>query len=304
VTVTFAAPRVTFCTQLNPGTPGCAAASLTSVTGGVGSATISTTLTIANNRAVAIDLNANLGTAVTQNGQVVTGVDLTIANTFSVSTLPAASTDLASGHVAHLDDIMGLVTAATSSSITIQTATRGSITALTNSSTQYECAAQNSSCVQINQDAVMDALLNSDGTITSTFFEPIINTSDLIEGVVVSVPNSSTNQFTLVATDAAFAPSNSVLNGQLSAGDQIVVTFAGSVQPFAIVDKGMLQTLPVNSFNGSTSVSSLQPGMTVAFPVTAYTPQSGTTPGSTSTDSFALRLSCHGNHRRRHTSRL
>jgi len=137
----------------------------------------------------------------------------------------------------------------------------------------------------------MDALLNSDGAITATFFEPIINASDLIEGVVVSVPNSSTSQFTLVATDAAFAPSNSVLNGQLSAGDQIVVTLAGSVQPFAIVDKGMLQTLPVNSFNGSTSVSSLQPGMTVAFPVTAYTPQSGTTSGSTSTATFALRLS-------------
>src|ERR1043166_4331721 len=38
VTVTFAAPRVTFCTQPNPGTPGCAPASLATVTGGVGSA--------------------------------------------------------------------------------------------------------------------------------------------------------------------------------------------------------------------------------------------------------------------------
>ena len=291
VTVTFAAPRVTFCTQPNPGTPGCAAGSLTSVTGGVGSASISTTLNIASNQVVALDLNANLGTALTQTGQIVTGVDLTIANTFSVSTLPSASTDLVSGQVAHLDDIMGLVIAATSSSITIQTATRGNITALTSSATQFDCSAQNSSCVQVNQDAVMDAILNSDGTITATFFEPIIAASDLIEGVVVSVPNSSTNQFTLVATDAAFAPSNSVLNGQLSPGDQIVVTLAGSVQPFVIVDKGLIQTLPVNTFNGSTSVSSLQPGMTVAFPVTAYIPQSGITPGSTSTDTFALRFS-------------
>ena len=294
MSVTFAAPKVTFCTQANSGVPGCANGTLASVTGTPSSVSFSTNLTVADNALTGIALNVDIGTAVLQTGQTVTGVDLTIANTFSAATLPrpASATDLASTQLTHLDDIMGLVTGATSTSITIQTSTRGSVTANTNSSTVFDCTAQNSTCVQTNQVAVMDAILNSDGTITAKFFQPVFDPSDMIEGVVTSVPNTVSNTFTLVATDSAFAPSNSVLNGALNIGDQIVVTLAGSVQPFVIVDKGLANpTLPANSFDGSTSISSVQPGMTVLFPVNAYTPQSGTPPGAASTVSFAMRFS-------------
>jgi hypothetical protein len=294
MSVTFAAPRVTFCTQGNSGVPGCANGTLASVTGTPSSVSFSTNLTVTGNALTGIALNVNMGAAILQTGQTITGVDLTIANTFSAATLPrpSSATNLASTQLSHLDDIMGLVTGATSTSITIQTSTRGSVTASTNSSTVFDCTAQNSSCVQTNQVAVMDAVLDSDGTITATFFQPIIDPSDMIEGVVTSVPDTVSDTFTLVATDSAFAPSNSVLNGALNIGDQIVVTLAGSVQPFIIVDKGLANpTLPANSFDGSTSISSVQPGMTVLFPVNAYTAQSGTTPGAASTVSFALRFS-------------
>jgi len=293
LTITFSAPRVTFCTQANAGVPGCANATLASITGSPGNVTASTNLIVADNVPTGIALNVNLGNALTQTGQTVTGVDLTVANTFSASVLPraASATDLAATQLSHLDDIMGLVTGATSSSVTIQTSTRGSITANTNSSTAFACPAQNSTCVQTNQVAVMDAILNSDGTITARFFQPIVDSGDLIEGVVTSVPNTVNNTFALVATDRAFAPSNSVLNGALNIGDQVVVTLGGTVQPFVIVDKGLGPTLPANSFDGSNSVSSIHPGMTVLFPVTAYTAQSGTTPGATTTVSFALRFS-------------
>jgi hypothetical protein len=293
LTVTYSAPKVTSCTQANPGVPGCAAGTLGFIAGTPSNTTISTNLTVADNALTGIVLNVNLGNALTQTGQTVTGVDLTIANTFSASLLPpaASATDLASSQLSHLDDVLGLVTGATSTSVTIQTSTRGSVTATTNSSTVYHCAAQNSSCVQTNQVALMDAVLNSDGTITATFFQPIIDSGDLIEGVVTSVPSSVTNQFTLIATDSVFAPSNSVLNGALNIGDQLVVTLATPVQPFAIIDKGLGNpTLPANSFDGSTSISSIQPGMTVLFPVNAYTAQSGTTPGAATTVSFALRF--------------
>jgi hypothetical protein len=292
LTITYAAPKVAFCTQVNPGVPGCAAGTSGSITGTPSNTTISTNVTVANNALTGIVLNVNLGNALTQTGQTVTGVDLTIANTFSASILPpaASATDLASNQLSHLDDVLGLVTGATSTSITIQTSTRGSVTATTNSSTVFDCTAQNSSCVQTNQVAVMDAVLNSDGTITATFFQPIVDSGDLIEGVVTSVPSSVTNQFTLIATDSVFAPSNSVLNGALNIGDQMVVTLATPVKPFAIVDKGLGNPLPANSFNGSTSISSIQPGMTVLFPVNAYTAQSGTTPGAATTVSFALRF--------------
>jgi hypothetical protein len=293
VTITFSAPKVTFCTQANPGVPGCANATLDSITGSPGNATVSTSLAVADNALTGILLNVNLGNALTQTAQTITGVDLTIANTFSASVLPpaASSTDLASTQLSHLDDILGLVTGASSTSITIQSSTRGSITAHTNSSTVFECASQNSTCVQTNQVAVMDAILNFDGTITATFFQPIADSGDLIEGVVTSVPNTVINNFTLVATDSVFAPSNSVLNGTLNIGDQIVVGLANP-QPFVIVDKGLGNpTLPANSFQGSTSISSIQPGMTVLFPVTAFTAQTSTTPGAAITSTFALRSS-------------
>src|SRR5439155_22179586 len=45
-----------------------------------------------------------------------------------------------------------------------------------------------------------------------------------------------------------------------------------------------------NNFGKSTSISAIQPGMTVLFPVTAYTAPSSTTPGAASTLSFALRF--------------
>jgi|KBSMisStandDraft_5_1062788.scaffolds.fasta_scaffold01322_2 hypothetical protein len=296
VTITFAAPKVVFCTQPNPGVPGCASGTLGSITGAPSNTTISTNLNVADGALTGFVLNVNLGNALTQTGQTITGVDLTLANTFSVTTLPpvASATDLASVQLSHLDDILGLVTAKGTSSITIQTSTRGSITANTNSSTQFsaDCTVHDISCVQTNQVAVMDAILNSDGTITATFFQPIIDSGDLIEGVVTSVPNSVSDQFTLVATDSVFAPSNSVLNGALNIGDQMVVTLGGTVQPFVIVDKGLANpTLPANNFEGSTSISSLQPGMTVLFPVNAYTAQSSSSPGVATTVSFALRFS-------------
>jgi hypothetical protein len=185
---------------------------------------------------------------------------------------------------------MGLVTSISGSTVTMQTSTRGSVTATANSSTVYDCPAANSSCVVANQIAVMDGILNSNGTITVTFFQPIIASVDWIEGVVATVPNSVSNQFNLVATDSVPATSNSVISGRLNLGDQIVVTLAGAITPFAIVDKGLGQTLPVNTFNGSTSVSTIFPGMTVAFPVTSFTAQSGATPGSTTTTTFFLRF--------------
>jgi hypothetical protein len=288
--VTFSSPRVTFCTQPNPGVAGCAAGTLTSVTGSAGSFTISTNLSIANNQLTGLAVNVNLGTALTRTGQTVTGVDLTAANALSASTLPSSANDLASGQFAHLDDIMGLVTSISGSTVTLHTSTRGNVAATATANTVYDCPAANSSCVVSNQIAVMDGILNSNGTITMTFFQPIIASVDWIEGVVVTVPNSVSNQFTLVATDAVPATSNSVISGRLNLGDQIVVTLAGSITPFAIVDKGLGQTLPVNTFTGSTSVSTIFPGMTVAFPVRSFTAQSGTTPGSTTTTTFLLRF--------------
>ena len=67
--------------------------------------------------------------------------------------------------------------------------------------------------------------MNTDGTITLTFYEPLLPASgDLIEGVVTDIPNTITNQFTFVVTDRVFALSGSILGSQVNLGDQIKVT--------------------------------------------------------------------------------
>lgn len=297
VTVTFSAPSVTFCAQPIPGVPGCAAGTLASVTGSpaAGTAVIATSVTFTANEETGLALDIDIGRALTQNGQTVTGADLTAANVFSVSALPppAGASNLAAGQLAHLDDIMGLVTAVTANSVTVQTATRGSVTATASASTVYSsvCTTPSVSCVGVNDAAVIDAVLNSDGSVGLVFLEPLVlQAPDLIEGVVTDVPNSVTRTFRVAATDGVFAGSNSVLNGQLHVGDQVLVTLSATAQPFVIVDKGLGPAVPVNSFEGANSVSALQPGMTVLFPVAAYTPQAGTTPGAAATASLALRF--------------
>ena len=297
--VTFTAPRVTFCTQANPGVPGCAAGTLKSITGSAGSATISSNFSPAANQQSGIALNANIANALTLNGQTVTAVNLGAANVFGMMVLPPSSTltDLASGELSHVDDVMGMVSSVSGSKLTIQTSARGNITATANSSTQFsaDCTtlgfSQNFTCVKANTAAIVDTLLNDDGTFTLVFYQPLptkLSSGDLIEGVVTSVPNSVASQFAIVVTDSVFASSGSLLNGQLHLGDQIVVTLS-SPNPFQIISKG-LQIPTGSTFQNSTSVADILPGQTVAFPVSTFSAQSGTTPGAASSQNLALRF--------------
>lgn len=289
--VFFSAPRVTFCTQANPGVPGCAASTLASVTGAAGSATISRNLLFTANQRTGIVLNANLGNSLTLNGQIVTAVNLGAANVFTAATLPPASTatDLASGQLSHVNDVQGVVTAASSPTLTIHTTTRGDITATANSSTQYDCSANNFTCVQLNGVAIVDTILNVDGTLTLTFYEPVNSAAtDIIEGVVTGVPNSVTNKFPIVVTDSVFATSGSILSGKINLGDQVVVTLTPG-QTFSIFAKG-LGLPPGQNFSSSNSVSSILPGQTIALPASTFTAQSGITPGTAGTTKIGLRL--------------
>jgi hypothetical protein len=293
VKITYSAPRVTFCTQGNFGVPGCADNTLAYISGAAGSATASANLSFGANQQTGVVINADLGKTLTLTGQAVTAVNLGAANVFTAATLPpaATATDLSSGQLSHLDDVMGTITAINSQSVTLQTTTRGSITAIANSSTQFatSCASPSiTGCIHVNDVAIIDSVLNADGTLSMTFYQPLFASSvDLLEGVVTSVPNSILNTVNLVVTDAVFANSGSVLTGQLGLGDKITVGLS-SAQPFAIVSKGL--NIPVNGFTNSTSISALQPGQTVAFPVSSFLAASGATNGAAITNTFLLRF--------------
>jgi hypothetical protein len=92
----------------------------------------------------------------------------------------------------------------------------------------------------------------------------------------------------VVVTDSVFASSGSLLSGQLQLGDQIVVTLS-SPNPFQIISKG-LQIPTASTFEHSTSVADILPGQTVAIAVSAFTAQSGATPGTASSQNLVLRF--------------
>ncbi len=293
ITITFGAHTATFCTQPTVGVAGCSAA-VTQVSGASGSATVTTPITITASQNSSLALVADLGKAITATGQIITAVNLGATGVFSTSAIPGTS-DLTSSQLAHVEDIFGIVTSATVSThtITVQTATHGSITAVQGSSAVYDangCTVQDFTCVVVNHVVSLDAILNSDGTFTYTYFDPISPTAnDFVEALVTTPGNSVTNQFNVVATDLSLASSGSLISGKIALGEAAVVTISTSPAPvpFIIDNKGLF--VPSNSFAGATDASVVQPGQTVLIPVTAFTAKNGTTPAAITTRSLALR---------------
>src|SRR6266852_9851159 len=98
ITVSISNPVVTFCTQ-TAGVAGCAAGSVTTISGAAADPQITSApfpLTLTANQKTGLAIDFNLCNAVTVNAfQVVTAVNLTAANVLSVSTLPPTTSSLA-----------------------------------------------------------------------------------------------------------------------------------------------------------------------------------------------------------------
>jgi hypothetical protein len=299
ISVSISNPVVTFCTQ-TAGTTGCAAGSVTTITGAAATPKISSApfpLTLTSNQKTGLAINFNLGNALTVSTtqpQVVTAVSLAAANVLSANTSPSTASSLVSGELDFVEDVTGVVTAvnSTTQSVTVKTATRGSLTAIANSSTVFSpnCLAFNlslsfSSCVVQGHVASLDMVLNSDGTFTLLEYDPLSTTTgDWIEGIVTATASSST-QFTLVANDLVLASSGSLIGSSTPLGTQVKVTLL-SPKPFLVDTKGL--TVPVNNFGG-TDASILLPGQALALHVTAFA-ASGSTPATASVDTVYLRF--------------
>jgi hypothetical protein len=151
------------------------------------------------------------------------------------------------------------------------------------------CVITNAICSPaVGQVASIDATLNSDGTSTLLEYDPLSPTSvDIIEGTVTTVPSSST-QFQIVTNDLTLASSNSLFGSNLTLGEPVNITYAGT-NPFAVDTKGLL---PITNtpFTGGTSANDILPGQTVALRVTAFTPKAGATPAAATVDFVVLRF--------------
>ena len=297
--VTFSDVLLTFCTQPSSGVAGCSG--LLQVAGSAGTATASSgvfPLTITSGEKLGLALDVNIPNAITASGQTISAVNLAAANVLTATVLQAASstTDLARGQLAHIDDLYGVVSnvSASAQSFTLQTAYRGSVAITAKSSTTYDpvCSTQSFSCVTSGALAVVDAILNADGTLTIRNYSPVPFTAaskDTIEGVVTVQPSSVNQVFDIAVTDASFAPSNSLLNGSIRPGDLVIVGVV-TPQPFFVLNEGL--TIPTNGFSGSTDVSPLQPGQTVAISLSGFVEASGSSAFASATaNGVALRFS-------------
>jgi hypothetical protein len=292
LTVGITGVVVTYCT-VTSGTPGCKSGSVAQFTTGAGAPTTSNfSLTLAGNQQAALRVQINFNNALTVNSgtQAVTKVDLTAANVVTTLALPPAASSLSSGQLDFIEDVTGIVTAASSSSVTVQTATRGTLTSSISSSTigGTSCVIPTmTSCSSpaVGQVASFDAALNADGSSSMLLYDPISSTSvDLIEGIDTNL-NASSTQFQIVTNEIVRASSGSLI-GSLNLGDIVNVTL-NNPRPFVIDSQGLPES---GNFLGLTSATDILPGQTVALHVTNFTAKSGSSPASATVDIVVLRF--------------
>jgi hypothetical protein len=284
---------VTYCAATS-GTAGCKAGSVAQFTKSFATPTTSNfSMTFSANEQASLQLRINFNNALTVNSgtQAVTAVDLTATDVVTTATLPLATSTLATGQQDFVDDVTGVVTAASGSSVSVETATQGTITVAINNSSVFGSAcvipptapATCGATPAVGQVASIDAALDSNGTGTLLVYDPINASSiDLIEGVDTTL-NTSSTQFQ-IATNAIVRANSGSLIGSLSLGDTVNVTLAAGASAF--IDS---HGLPVGTFTGGTATG-IFPGQTVALHVTSFTAKSGATPASATVDIVVLRF--------------
>lgn len=305
ITVAIAAQELTFLndTGVALASPACAINAVCSFNPATnGSPVINFSQAVQGNTGFGIDFN--LANSVTLSGTTLT---VTLSNpgtnnVLSAFALPRDS-NLASGQLDLIEDFAGVVSLS-GQSATITSPTRGTLTASASSSTNYDPDPSNtlcttgtstlSACVSNNQIASMDAVLNSDGTMTIQEIEPLLSTQqDIVEGTVYSISTPGLTQFAIVTTDKVQAATGSLITG-LNIGDPLTVNLVAQ-KNFLVDTKG----LPVASqfasvlsnFQGQTDTTAIHLGQTVAVHVTAFTPASGSTIATSNVDTVILRWS-------------
>ncbi len=218
----------------------------------------------------------------------------------SAFTLPRGNANLAANQLELIEDFTGVVSLS-GSSVTITSPTRGVLTgsaagAFFDASPDGTICPSPASitCVAAGQIASVDAILNSDGTLSIKEFEPLLaSQQDLVEGIVYSV--NSTTQFHVAVTDKVQLAANSLIGG-LNTGDLLTVNLAAVPGPFLVDTKGLAVkssfTSSYDLFANQTTTSAIHPGQSVAFHVVSpFTAANGPTLASATANTVILRWS-------------
>lgn len=293
VHVAISGSRLVYCTSAT-GLPGCAPGTIQTVTGSPVVLPFNFSQPTLGPSATGIGVRFRMFMAnalvLNSSGTAVQSIDFTRPQVALAEQLPLAA-NLTSGQLDYVEDLTGVVTNVTASTITLQTALAGTITANVAGTSTFAippCANNAISCVQVGQVADIDTILNADGTFILMLFDPIDSTSnDWVEGVIGYAP-TSTFQFQLVVTNFAPATTSSKIGTSLHIGDQAAVNISAGVS-FDIDEKNLF--VPANRFAGAQTTSELFPAQVVAVRAGNFTAASGATPASLTADALTLRFS-------------
>jgi hypothetical protein len=174
---------------------------------------LSLTLTANQNQWIGLDFN--LAKAITTTNGIT--VDFNQANVMTATT--TVRPGIPSGSVDTIEDFIGVVTAVTSSSITVRSGTTGnSMTAAISSTTEYDlapvaysnCQGTASACVTTGSTVSLDAALSASGALTATEIDVLDAAAlDEVEGTIY--PTSTAGVVGLIIADKVAVTSTSPL---------------------------------------------------------------------------------------------
>src|SRR5881394_680137 len=191
--------------------------------------------TVSPNAVTGIGIDLNFANAVSISGNTLVDtllVNFNNNNVLSGFALPRQGSNLSSSQFDLLEDFTGIVSLS-GNTVTITSPSRGTLTATATSNTNFDanpdptkplCPAGTSSlsaCVSAKQVASVDAVLNSDGTLSIQEIEPLLpSQQDIVEGLVATINQT---QFVIIVTDKPSVASPGSLIGSLNIGDGLTV---------------------------------------------------------------------------------
>ena len=239
-TVTFSAPIVTIFNNSGATVNStCLTGNICEITLAAGSAQVTSTpfpLTLTSAQATGVSLNLDLNTALTLTSGTL-ALDFTTTNALTAAALPHTGTP--SGALDLVEDFVGTVTSANSSSVTVQSASGISLTFASTASPTIEdpqglCPALNLSCLVANQSVVsVDGTISTAGTLTLDTVDLLDSTpTNEAEGTLVLSGTPGT--FFLVLQNSVLPTSGALsLIGPSNYGNTFRVTLSS---PIFIVD--------------------------------------------------------------------
>ncbi len=265
--------------------------------------------TVSPNAVSGIGIDLNFANAVSISGNTLVDtllVNFNNNNVLSGFTLPRQGSNLSSSQFDLLEDFTGIVSLS-GNTVTITSPSRGTLTATATSNTNFDanpdptkplCPAGTSSlsaCVSAKQVASVDAVLNSDGTLSIQEIEPLLpSQQDIVEGLVATINQNNQPQFVIIVTDKPSVASPGSLIGSLNIGDGLTVNIPNP-NLFLVDTKGLsvgsIAPGTLSFFAGATTAGALHPGQIVAVHVSTFTAASGNIIASSNADTVILRWS-------------